>query len=794
MRFTKLLLIVCSFTIQLYLQHNQKVHATQNFVKKSPPSSYISTVQVTPFGVLAGENDSRVWQQPYNGLYLSTNFGETWTQFGLNNRGITDISYNKNKIFVTTNQVINKTVGLFASIDNGQTWDYEEKMNFGMLSVASYKDTVVVGGASHGLWISFDAGNTWQQKIGDTKTTIGPDIFDIALSEGLFLASSNSDVYVSKDNGQTWDTITTLKNKGIKTIGIGNNTALAGAQNTNGLFRSTNNGVSWKQDTNWGNFETNAISHFKNSFYAGKRAVNGKYSLYRSTDDGVTWNPTAEVPILLGRINSMSFADYVPNYIFVTTQNDGIHRQEITDAPTLATPFLDAPWNTQNKNEILDKVYSFFDHAYPLLGYNYHSQPINEEGTTTNFLGEKLPVPDLYYDTHNGIDFFLSYGTKVLAPAPGFATYNYCIDCGNSIKIDHQNGYQTTYMHLQNEGLITKSNVPVWVDTKDIIGKVGLTGNTTGPHLHFSVKKDKDSDGFVNDFPTGLVDPFGWQNSNYSDPWETYSWTDVLGEHQGTKSAYLWNFETSKNIEAVSNEKKTIVQDNKIIDIKPGTLTNNAKFYILPYVRPKVLEVQNNLQYISNTSLAITAYNIASEKITELQKPLEIEIDLTKTDFNNKNINKETIQIYFLNEQNSTWEPLTTLFLDLIDKKIRASTDHLSYFAALAQKIDSTPPITSIMLDKTKTNLWFTKFPTVSFTTQEESVTKTFYKIAGEVDWNEYIQPFILEKEGVFGIEYFSVDEYDNREKIQDILVRVDTQNIWKNSVLIKNAQFNFNE
>ena len=73
-------------------------------------------------------------------------------------------------------------------------------------------------------------------------------------------------------------------------------------------------------------------------------------------------------------------------------------------------------------------------------------------------------------------------------------------------------------MHLQKEGLV-KAGPSAWIDEGEVLGKVGMTGNTSGPHLHFAVLKDTDSDGsFWDEKPNGRVDPFGWQDPDAKDP------------------------------------------------------------------------------------------------------------------------------------------------------------------------------------------------------------------------------------------------------------------------------------
>ncbi len=88
---------------------------------------------------------------------------------------------------------------------------------------------------------------------------------------------------------------------------------------------------------------------------------------------------------------------------------------------------------------------------------------------------------------HKGIDISTSgiYGRTVVAAASGkvtragwFSSYGYCID------IQHSNGYLTRYAHLSKIG-VSKGQ---YVSAGQAIGKVGNSGNSTGPHLHFEIR------------------------------------------------------------------------------------------------------------------------------------------------------------------------------------------------------------------------------------------------------------------------------------------------------------------
>jgi murein DD-endopeptidase MepM/ murein hydrolase activator NlpD len=88
---------------------------------------------------------------------------------------------------------------------------------------------------------------------------------------------------------------------------------------------------------------------------------------------------------------------------------------------------------------------------------------------------------------HSGVDFGAGMGTPVHAADGGvvqFAGWNDL--CGKMVTIDHKNGFTTTYCHMSQ--LKTATGTPV--SPGQTIGLVGSTGRSTGPHLHFTVRKN----------------------------------------------------------------------------------------------------------------------------------------------------------------------------------------------------------------------------------------------------------------------------------------------------------------
>jgi murein DD-endopeptidase MepM/ murein hydrolase activator NlpD len=90
---------------------------------------------------------------------------------------------------------------------------------------------------------------------------------------------------------------------------------------------------------------------------------------------------------------------------------------------------------------------------------------------------------------HNGVDFVASTGTPVYAACGG--NIEWIGDggpSGNLVTIRHANGITTGYAHLSRFAPHLSQGTPV--ETRQLVGYVGSTGRSTGPHLHFSAKRN----------------------------------------------------------------------------------------------------------------------------------------------------------------------------------------------------------------------------------------------------------------------------------------------------------------
>lgn len=114
--------------------------------------------------------------------------------------------------------------------------------------------------------------------------------------------------------------------------------------------------------------------------------------------------------------------------------------------------------------------------------------PINGARISSGYGRRKHPVLG-YTKMHKGIDFAACVGTPIMAAGDGiierigrYGSY------GKYIRLKHRNGYSTAYAHLKGFGKNLKKGMRI--KQGHIIGYVGMTGRTTGPHLHYEVLKN----------------------------------------------------------------------------------------------------------------------------------------------------------------------------------------------------------------------------------------------------------------------------------------------------------------
>lgn len=450
--------------------------------------------------------------------------------------------------------------------------------------------------------------------------------------------------------------------------------------------------------------------------------------------------------------------------------------------PQPPEPFLDLPWDYEAKGQTFAdsalSMSSYFDHEYPLLSSGLN-EPIDALGSIIKYKENKR-VSDPY-SSHDGYDYAklanVNLGDPVLAAAAGTAEYvKSCTPCGNMILIDHGNRYQTRYLHMQKDGLIVSTpGIKVNVASHQQIGKVGATGNVSpagdaGAHIHFGVFEDKNHDGdFYDNVPDGVTDPFGWQSTE-PDPWENYSFFYNGLQRTGNKSSYLWKKQLGNTSATISSSGGSLNSGHYFMTFPSDAVSQNTTIELTPQ---PVAAPSSLLSSIGPTLLA-TAKDQLGNLITNFVNPFTLTVDFVDLDLSNYDLSTLSI---FSSQDGTSWnkEPTT---VDLINQNASTILSHFTYFALMAERLDSAPPITTAILSGDKgENDWYRSDVTLSLSSQDDQGgLGTDYTLLDALggDWDVYSSQIIATNEGHFTYNFYSVDKAGNIEDNKTIEVDID--------------------
>ena len=139
-------------------------------------------------------------------------------------------------------------------------------------------------------------------------------------------------------------------------------------------------------------------------------------------------------------------------------------------------------------NSEKQKINDHFDSRGQSVKKTLMKTPINGARLSSSFGMRKHPILG-YNKMHQGTDFAAPMGTPIMASGAGqILKAGWCGGGGNCVKIRHNSTYSTVYAHMSKFARGIKKGVRV--NQGQIIGYVGSTGLSTGPHLHYEVIKN----------------------------------------------------------------------------------------------------------------------------------------------------------------------------------------------------------------------------------------------------------------------------------------------------------------
>lgn len=144
---------------------------------------------------------------------------------------------------------------------------------------------------------------------------------------------------------------------------------------------------------------------------------------------------------------------------------------------------FDKPTLTRIRAETKALKATYKQHVEATPDITMDGKPV--EGIESTPFGAQRYVNGEPRSPHSGVDIAAPAGTAIRTPLAGqvLLVANMYLN-GNTVSIGHGNGLVTVYAHMQS----TAVRQGEWVKTHQLIGKVGSTGRSTGPHLHWGIR------------------------------------------------------------------------------------------------------------------------------------------------------------------------------------------------------------------------------------------------------------------------------------------------------------------
>ena len=162
------------------------------------------------------------------------------------------------------------------------------------------------------------------------------------------------------------------------------------------------------------------------------------------------------------------------------------------------------------KIDTANAVFDYFDEKADNLRRAFLKAPVKFSRVSSRYnLNRRIKYYGYKLRPHKGTDFAAPIGTPILATADGVVSKSERRGGnGNYVKIRHNGTYDTQYLHMKKRNV----KVGTYVKQGDVIGWVGMTGNTGGPHVCYRFwKNGKQVDPFKEDLPLSKPLPVEYQ-------------------------------------------------------------------------------------------------------------------------------------------------------------------------------------------------------------------------------------------------------------------------------------------
>lgn len=223
------------------------------------------------------------------------------------------------------------------------------------------------------------------------------------------------------------------------------------------------------------NIYTNLRSKVKTEYTIYNVAVNGEDKMtFNTKDEALKYAEDLKVEVAKLNIDIKEQRVEELGEMTSVERADAILKDIVDRNKPVETPKVTVPKKTTNKNNATSNVATIGANSVQATGSGVWPTVVRR--VNCHWMG---------YAGHTGTDIGGAVGTAIYAYRSGTVTFSgWNAGYGNNVRIDHGNGMSTLYAHASQ--LLVKPGQTV--SEGQIIAKIGMTGYTTGPHLHFEIR------------------------------------------------------------------------------------------------------------------------------------------------------------------------------------------------------------------------------------------------------------------------------------------------------------------
>lgn len=417
------------------------------------------------------------------------------------------------------------------------------------------------------------------------------------------------------------------------------------------------------------------------------------------------------------------------------------------------------------------RINSFFDHLYPIYpaSSGFGREPAQHP------IGDHLLLYDGalsdydYYSGHPGYDY--SPYVRRQPTTPLFAAADGVIDSVGEhssgalfMRIRHQvpgvGSFRTTYWHLHPDAffyaMLGTEGQAITAGTR--IGTMGNTGWSTGHHLHFEVRFDRNQDGVFS--ADEVIDPYGFTPSAAypEDPWgQAASFSDAYGatyNHAASPSYYLWLHPLGVSAQVPAEGGGQIDQPGDVGGAGPAVLPELcAPAGSLPpggtvnYAWSPNPPPSSDLAG-GGAGCVLSVFDAGGQPALAFDPPVAVQLPFDPADL--ADLDPATVAIFWQDAGSEAWRPLPTEF-DYENNLAAAFADRPGRCALMGRPTrDLVAPQTRIQVTgPTSPEGDFYDAVTVTLSSEDPSgVALVEYSLDGGTSWQAYAGPFTLAPNG----------------------------------------------